>query len=208
MGILALSPGPGRAWAGSTVASPQGIMMAAPFTPHLDILPPAQRELWPLLGASSTLGFVLYGGTAIALRQGHRPSVDFDFFSESPLDKDALRDDVNITVATSGGTVESTALRAQRQRERLQRYLASQLARPTSHVHGAAARVHAPGCAQPFLVPLALAHHICLAASRNDPVLPLLCKSGVQVRATCAIARNGRDLLSSVRTDREAASVA
>jgi len=66
-------------------------MMAAPFTPHLDILPPAQRELWPLLGASSTLGFVLYGGTAIALRQGHRPSVDFDFFSESPLDKDALR---------------------------------------------------------------------------------------------------------------------
>ena len=90
--------------------------MAAPFTPHLDILPPAQRELWPLLGASSTLDFVLYGGTAIALRLGHRPSVDFDFFSESPLDKGALRDDVNITVATSGGTVESTALRAQRQR--------------------------------------------------------------------------------------------
>ncbi|HEX5547988.1 MAG TPA: nucleotidyl transferase AbiEii/AbiGii toxin family protein [Ktedonobacterales bacterium] len=65
--------------------------MAASFTPHLDILPPAQRELWPMLGASSTLGYVLYGGTAIALRLGHRPSVDFDFFSESPLDKDALR---------------------------------------------------------------------------------------------------------------------
>jgi Nucleotidyl transferase AbiEii toxin, Type IV TA system len=66
-------------------------MMAASFTPRLDILPPAQRQLWPLLGASSALGFVLYGGTAIALRLGHRPSVDFDFFSESLLDKDALR---------------------------------------------------------------------------------------------------------------------
>lgn len=66
-------------------------MMAASFTPHLDILPSAQRQLWPQLGISSALGFVLYGGTAIALRLGHRPSVDFDFFTESPLDKDALR---------------------------------------------------------------------------------------------------------------------
>jgi len=37
------------------------------------------------------LGFVLYGGTAIALRLGHRPSVDFDFFSEVPLDRGAIR---------------------------------------------------------------------------------------------------------------------
>lgn len=66
-------------------------MMAASFTPRLDILPPEQRQLWPLLGASDTLGFVLYGGTAIALRLGHRPSVDFDFFSDSPLDKAGLR---------------------------------------------------------------------------------------------------------------------
>ncbi len=34
---------------------------------------------------------MLYGGTAIALRLGHRQSVDFDFFSERPLDADALR---------------------------------------------------------------------------------------------------------------------
>ncbi len=27
-------------------------------------------------------GFVLYGGTAIALRLAHRPSVDFDFFND------------------------------------------------------------------------------------------------------------------------------
>lgn len=36
------------------------------------------------------MGFTLYGGTAIALRLGHRQSVDFDFFTEKPLDKFAL----------------------------------------------------------------------------------------------------------------------
>lgn len=33
---------------------------------------------------------MLYGGTAIALRYGHRVSVDFDFFSAHPLDRQAL----------------------------------------------------------------------------------------------------------------------
>jgi hypothetical protein len=33
---------------------------------------------------------VLYGGTAIALRYGHRVSVDFDFFSDRPLDRQRL----------------------------------------------------------------------------------------------------------------------
>ncbi|MHB8253840.1 MAG: nucleotidyl transferase AbiEii/AbiGii toxin family protein [Acidiferrobacter sp.] len=33
----------------------------------------------------------MYGGTAIALHLGHRPSVDFDFFSEKPLDREAIR---------------------------------------------------------------------------------------------------------------------
>lgn len=37
------------------------------------------------------LGFVLYGGTAIALRIGHRASVDFDFFTDAPLDREAIR---------------------------------------------------------------------------------------------------------------------
>jgi hypothetical protein len=37
------------------------------------------------------MGFVLYGGTAIALRLGHRQSVDFDFFSAAALDKEAIR---------------------------------------------------------------------------------------------------------------------
>ena len=65
--------------------------MTGRFKPCLDILPPAQRLLWPQLGNAPALGFTLYGGTAIALRLGHRDSVDFDFFSEDPLDKTAIK---------------------------------------------------------------------------------------------------------------------
>ena len=57
--------------------------------PILDILPQAQRELWPaLVGIPDN--FVLYGGTALALRLGHRSSVDFYFFSSQTLDTEAL----------------------------------------------------------------------------------------------------------------------
>ncbi len=65
--------------------------MKRSFTPRLEILPPEQRQLWPALGPTTRLGLVLYGGTAIALRLGHRPSVDFDFFTEAPLDRGAIR---------------------------------------------------------------------------------------------------------------------
>lgn len=54
------------------------------FTPHLNILPAAQQAIWPLL-QETPAHFVLYGGTAIALRLGHRESVDFDFFSNEPF---------------------------------------------------------------------------------------------------------------------------
>jgi hypothetical protein len=57
----------------------------------MDILPPAQRRLWPELRNAPNLGFTLYGGTAIALRLGHRHSVDFDFFSEKPLDRETIK---------------------------------------------------------------------------------------------------------------------
>lgn len=60
------------------------------FTPDMDILPDAQKRLWPELACAPKLGFVLYGGTAIALRLGHRQSVDFDFFTDKPLDKAAI----------------------------------------------------------------------------------------------------------------------
>lgn len=52
--------------------------MSDGFQPRLDILPPAQRALWDELGGLPH-GFVLYGGTALALRLGHRQSIDFDF---------------------------------------------------------------------------------------------------------------------------------
>jgi Nucleotidyl transferase AbiEii toxin, Type IV TA system len=53
---------------------------ASSFNPRLDILPPAQQRLWPELSHTPE-DFTLYGGTAIALRLGHRASVDFDFFA-------------------------------------------------------------------------------------------------------------------------------
>lgn len=65
--------------------------MTTSFTPRFDILPAAQQRLWPELRPTPGLGFVLYGGTAIALRIGHRSSVDFDFFSNFPLNREKLQ---------------------------------------------------------------------------------------------------------------------
>lgn len=65
--------------------------MISAFAPALHILPQSQRSLWPSLAPLAQLGFVLYGGTAIALRLGHRISVDFDFFSDQPLDRRKLQ---------------------------------------------------------------------------------------------------------------------
>jgi hypothetical protein len=59
------------------------------LTPNLSILPPPQRDMWPELAATPA-PFTLYGGTALALRLGHRTSVDFDFFSNTPFDPDKL----------------------------------------------------------------------------------------------------------------------
>ena len=57
--------------------------------PRLDILPAAQRVLWSELSATPR-DFTLYGGTAIALRLGHRASADFDFFGRTDFDPDRL----------------------------------------------------------------------------------------------------------------------
>jgi len=58
---------------------------------HLEILPPPQRAFWDEDLQSLPPGWVLYGGTAIALHLGHRQSRDFDFFSSDALDRAALR---------------------------------------------------------------------------------------------------------------------
>lgn len=48
--------------------------------PNLDVLPEAQKKVWPLL-EEIPKDFVLHGGTAVALYYGHRWSIDFDFFT-------------------------------------------------------------------------------------------------------------------------------
>jgi hypothetical protein len=59
------------------------------FSPHLEILPPAQRRLWDEL-VQVPAEFTLYGGTAIALHLGHRQSVHFDFFGSRAFDPATL----------------------------------------------------------------------------------------------------------------------
>ena len=60
------------------------------FKPNLQILPAAQKQLWGELEHTPP-EFVLYGGTALALRLAHRHSEDFDFFANNPFDPEALR---------------------------------------------------------------------------------------------------------------------
>jgi hypothetical protein len=75
--------GPGKSWHGdeSLGVSPKELEM---FAPNLSILPESQRQLWA--------EFVLYGGTALALRLGHRQSEAFDFFSNVSFQAHSLRD--------------------------------------------------------------------------------------------------------------------
>ena len=55
---------------------------------HQEILRPPQLKLWETLqrdaGWIHSHGFILAGGTALALQIGHRESHDFDFFSQTP----------------------------------------------------------------------------------------------------------------------------
>jgi hypothetical protein len=64
-------------------------MLVSMLRPDLEKLPAAQRRLWPEL-STVPVGFVLYGGTALALRLGHRISEDFDFFSKEEFRPDDL----------------------------------------------------------------------------------------------------------------------
>src|ERR1041384_332202 len=63
--------------------------MTPTFSPRLEILPAAQRALWPEL-AETPAEFTLYGGTAIALRLAHRQSADFDFFTLESFEPGSL----------------------------------------------------------------------------------------------------------------------
>ena len=63
------------------------------FAPNLDVLAQPQQMLWRELG-STPKEFVLYGGTALALRLGHRRSDDFDFFSNRAFVPASLRETI------------------------------------------------------------------------------------------------------------------
>jgi hypothetical protein len=60
----------------------------------IDLLPPALQSLWPTLDRLPP-SFVLYGGTGLALRLGHRESYDFDFFSAEPFSAPELLTELN-----------------------------------------------------------------------------------------------------------------
>jgi hypothetical protein len=66
------------------------MQQAQRFAPKLEILAPSQRRLWEEL-KHTPKDFVLYGGTALALRLAHRTSEDFDFFSNHSFGPDSLR---------------------------------------------------------------------------------------------------------------------
>src|SRR5438034_8722944 len=59
------------------------------FAPRYEILPPPQQRLCAELGQVPK-HFVLYGGTALALRFEHRASLDFDFFTSESFAPDKL----------------------------------------------------------------------------------------------------------------------
>src|SRR5271157_6073224 len=75
------------------------------FVPNLGTLPQAQQTLWAELGGTPP-GFVLYGGTALALRLGHRQSEDFDFFADAPIAVEELLHELPLL---NGATVRQKA---------------------------------------------------------------------------------------------------
>ncbi|MFA5831241.1 MAG: nucleotidyl transferase AbiEii/AbiGii toxin family protein [Candidatus Paceibacterota bacterium] len=56
---------------------------------HYEILDEQRRNILPLFRSFKN-DFYLAGGTALALQIGHRDSIDFDFFSETPINTQKL----------------------------------------------------------------------------------------------------------------------
>ena len=78
---------------------------------RLEVLPGAQRRLWDELSGTPE-PFILYGGTAIALRLGHRQSVDFDFFAFTPVDSDLLMQSVPYLAGAKSARTQPNTLNA------------------------------------------------------------------------------------------------
>jgi hypothetical protein len=72
--------------------------MALLSNPHWEVVPPVLRELLIEIGQEPFSDrFYLAGGTALALRLGHRVSVDLDFFSQT----DELLDDSRVEIVAA-----------------------------------------------------------------------------------------------------------
>jgi hypothetical protein len=76
------------------------------MTFHPEILSENQLALLPFFERIPP-HFILYGGTALALRFGHRYSVDFEFFSSRPFSPNDLLDQLPFP-ATPSQTAENT----------------------------------------------------------------------------------------------------
>jgi hypothetical protein len=79
------------------------------FTPRLEVLPPPQRRLWDEL-VETPKDFILYGGTALALRLGHRSSEGFDFFSSRPFAPDALQREIPYLIGAETSQSQANTL--------------------------------------------------------------------------------------------------
>lgn len=68
---------------------------------RFDAIPVPVRALLERLSAASALeSFALAGGTSLALRFGHRLSVDLDFFTSDPFDPESLFSALSLADAT------------------------------------------------------------------------------------------------------------
>lgn len=66
---------------------------------HFETLPAGTLDLLKRLSTHPALDkFALVGGTALALRFGHRRSIDFDFFTPESFDVEALADTLSYQV--------------------------------------------------------------------------------------------------------------
>lgn len=73
---------------------------------HLDILDKDRQEILQKI-LPFTEGFILGGGTALALQLNHRKSFDFDFFSSTPIPKELL-EKISRSIKIANVTVDMT----------------------------------------------------------------------------------------------------
>ena len=76
---------------------------------HTNTLPEHSLELLKKLApVLASRGFYLAGGTALALRFGHRISVDLDFFSPNPFQTESLVSVLEDTAGESARVFQQT----------------------------------------------------------------------------------------------------